>query len=62
MSCIGSERVGGGWGGVSGGSGWVGGQAGGRLSLPLGYIEWCCPPSKLQICTQPTGWVETDTD
>ena len=43
-----------GWGG---GGGW---QAGGGQKLPLGCIEWCCPLSRWQICTQPTGWVETD--
>ena len=57
------EVVGVGWGG-GGGVGWWGGgggwQAEGGKKLPLGCIKWCCPLSRYQICTQPTGWVKTD--
>ena len=52
MSCIGGGRVV--WGG---GGGW---QAGGGQKLPLGCIETSRSLSRRQICTQPTGWVETD--
>ena len=36
----------------------VGGQAKGGPSLPLGYRQWCCVPSRWQECTQTSGWIK----